>query len=367
MAARSLALERISVRRLRNLSLVELSFGPRFNVIAGDNGQGKTNLLDAIYTLATSRSFRGGRADDAVQHGADIASVRGEFSEDGLRREQSVGLRKGLRAVRIDGKRPKTLVDYASRTPVVVFHPADTQLPAGGGAERRRLLDRVAFHLVPGAPSAIESYRRASRTRQRALEERGTRAKDLPDWEALMVTHGREVGAARALAAARLVTAAESAFARIAPAGVRLEAVYVAGAPPDAAAYARALEESRPKDAARGWASVGPHRDELSLVLGGHPVRGVASQGQQRLVVLALKVAEIEAIESAKEVRPLLLLDDVSSELDRERTTALFTFVGEQVGQVFLTTTRPELIDTSAARPDARQDYAVTGGEIRLV
>jgi DNA replication and repair protein RecF len=113
----------------------------------------------------------------------------------------------------------------------------------------------------------------------------------------------------------------------------------------------------------RGSAGVGPHRDELALAIDGHAVRGVASQGQHRAVTLALKSAEIEVVGQARGVRPILLLDDVSSELDRARTAALFSFLREQRGQVFLTTTRPELIDTGDDG-GARRDFVVRDGRI---
>jgi DNA replication and repair protein RecF len=267
--------------------------------------------------------------------------------------------------VRIDGKRPRTLIEYASRTPVVVFHPGDTGLPSGSGSERRRLLDRIALHLAPSAMEELERYTRASRERQRALDDRGPGARDVPDWESLMVNHGLAVSAARSEAATRLALSAARVFGEIAPQGSTFSVSYAPGAPATATAFAEALARSRVEDSRRGSARVGPHRDELSLVLGGHRVRGVASQGQQRLVVLALKAAEIEVIAAIKGVRPILLLDDVSAELDRARTAALFSFVGLQDGQIFLTTTRPELIDTSASPGSIRRDYVVEAGEVR--
>src|SRR5258708_6559577 len=146
---RSLAIETLAVRHLRNLSSVELDFGPRFNVISGDNGQGKTNLLEAVYLLATSKSFRSAKPVELIAHGEEVGSVRGEILEEGERREQSVGLKAGVRVVHVDGKRIPRLAPYAVRTPIVVFHPAETALSMGGGAERRRLLDRVALYESP--------------------------------------------------------------------------------------------------------------------------------------------------------------------------------------------------------------------------
>src|SRR5215467_11077040 len=135
---RTLAIERLSVRGMRNLASVELEPSARFNVISGDNGQGKTNLLEAIYVLATSRSFRTGRLGELVAHGGEVASVRALVRDSDAVREQSVGIRAGSRTVRIDEKRPPTLAAYAVRTPVVVFHPGVMTLSMAGGTERRR-------------------------------------------------------------------------------------------------------------------------------------------------------------------------------------------------------------------------------------
>jgi DNA replication and repair protein RecF len=362
---RTLAVESLIVRNFRNLSSVDLELGGRFNVLSGDNGQGKTNLLEAVYVLATSRSFRTGKLVDLVRAGDETASVRARVREGNQVREQSVGVRSGLRAVRIDGKRPPTLGAYAVGTPVVVFHPGAVALSAGSGAERRKLLDRLALYLDPAAMAEATSYARAARARQRILELRGEGAVDLSGWEELMVRHGLCVSDARESVAARLGSAAAEAFAGIGPGNLSLETRYHRSAPKDAETFRRMLGNSRSKDRARGSASFGPHRDDLVLDLGGRPARGVASQGQHRIIVLALELAEIRIISEARDLHPILLLDDVSSELDRARASALFTTLCRAQGQVLLTTTRPDLVDTtkSSAR-EQRRDFSVVGGRI---
>jgi DNA replication and repair protein RecF len=360
---RSLAIESLSVRGFRNLSHVTVALGPRFNVVSGDNGQGKTNLLESVYVLATSRSFRTSKLSELL--GADEASVRASVREDAEVREQSVGLRSGVRAVRVDGKRPSTLASYALRTPVVVFHPGMLGLSAGSGAERRKLLDRVALHLGPASLADLSAYGRAARARQRVLEVRGERAPDLDGWEALMVRHGLGVSASREAAAARFAPAAVRAFKRIGPSELTLGVRYERSAPDAPDPYRELLAARRARDRARGSASVGPHRDDLALELSGRAVRGVASQGQHRAIVLALELGEIEVIAEASDTRPILLLDDVSSELDRDRTSALLATLGEGHGQVILTTTRPELVDPAGSfRAEERRDFTAVRGAI---
>jgi DNA replication and repair protein RecF len=368
---RPLAIASVSVRGFRNLRAVDLELGPRFNVFAGDNGQGKTNLLEALYVLATSQSFRTSKLRELVGDEGDTASVRGLVREDTEEREQSVGIRPGLRAVRFGGKRPENLASYAVRTPTVVFHPGVLGLSSGAGGDRRKLLDRVALYRSPGSLAEVEAYGRATRARQRVLETRGDRAPDLGEWEALMVRHGLAVHEARAAAAGQLAPVAEQAFEHIggtvAGAG-GLRVAYAASAPREPEAFLARLVENRTRDRARGSATAGPHRDDLTLELGGRPVRGLASQGQHRAVVLALQLAEIEVVGSARGVRPILLLDDVSSELDRARTAALFAALKAQDGQVLLTTTRPELIETGLdSAVDSRRDFAVVAGHIQPV
>jgi DNA replication and repair protein RecF len=365
---RPLAIESLSARAFRNLAAIDIELGGRFNVLSGDNGQGKTNVLEAVYVVATSRSFRSTRVAELVQAGHDVASTRARVIEEGMAREQVVGLRPNGRTVRIDGNRPENLAGYAVRTPTVVFHPGVVALSMGSGAERRKLLDRVALYRIPGSLGDAEAYTRAIRARQRVLDARGDDAGDLADWEALVVRHGLALSASRASAAERLGPAAEQAFHRIGQPGLTLRVAYQASAPADPEEFRALLVRNRARDRARGSATTGPHRDELGLMLGDRAVRGIASQGQHRAVVLALQLAEMEVIAEARGVRPILLLDDVSSELDRARTAALFAALRGEPGQVLLTTTRPDLIETGAlCRVEDRRDFAVVSGRVEPV
>ncbi len=359
-----LAIARLAVKGIRNLESVDVEPGERFNVIHGDNGQGKTNLIEAIYLVATSRSFRTPRAGELLRKLPDgsvapSASVRATVAEGVAEREQSVGLAASVRALRIDGARPRSAAVYAARTPVVVFSPGSLTLTMGSSRERRTLLDRVALYVEPASLVEVTSYQRAVRERQRALEERGVRARDLEEWEELVVRHGLAVMRSREAAAVSVLEAARAAFDRIAPVSLTLEGKYVATAPSEDTAYREALAASRPRDIRRRSASIGPHRDDLVLDVAGMPARMTASQGQHRALVLALKAAELAVIGRARDVHPILLLDDVSSELDQDRTAALFAFLADQRGQVFLTTTRPELIPQLP-----RVDFRIVAGRL---
>jgi DNA replication and repair protein RecF len=346
-----ISLERIAVREFRLLERVDLELGPRLTVIAGDNGQGKTALLEAIYFAATSRSFRTVRPAELVRHGAPVATVRARFVERGgllpeLAREQTGAIEGKRVTVRTDGNKPSSLSEFATRSPVVVFHAGELALSSGPAGARRLLLDRLALYQDPASAGHRARYALALKSRQKLLK----RSPDEPPPEArvfeeLCAHHGAALTKARRAAADALEGELVRAFAEIAAPGLTLSVHYRPGGGGDEAEALASLERDRARDGYRASAGFGPHRDELELELDGHPARVVASQGQHRALTLALKAAEMAAIARARGLVPLLLLDDVSSELDRHRTEALFAFLGIGHGQIVLTTTRPELIE----------------------
>ena len=220
---RRLGFEALAVRAFRNLEDVDLAPSLRFNVVSGDNGQGKTNLLEAIYVVATSKSFRAPKPGDVVRHGAEVASVRARVREEDESREQSVGLKIGARLARVDGKKPPSLAAYALRTPVVVFHPGEISLSMGEARSDAGFLDRLSLYVRVGSLDEMDRYQRAMRERQRALETRGTSAADLDQWEELMVRHGLAVMDVRADVSERLAAATKTAFEEIAAPGLELD------------------------------------------------------------------------------------------------------------------------------------------------
>jgi DNA replication and repair protein RecF len=360
-----LLLEHVSVCDFRNLERVELRPARRVTVVAGDNGHGKTSLIEAIYYAATSRSFRTPRLNEIVRHGAAVAAVRARLREGAsLAREQVASVDQGRRVLKVDGKRPASLVSYAVRSPVVCFHTGELELSSGAAAARRTLLDRVALFLDPSSADHRERYRKAMRERQRALMVRGPEGADLPPYERLCAVHGAAVTRARQRAAAELTGGLTGLFGRLAAPGLTLAAELRPGGSVDEQEAMEQLARRRVIDRARGAPGFGPHRDDLVLLLDGHNARAVASQGQHRAITLAIKLAELQAIARARGVFPMLLLDDVSSELDRDRTAALLAVLVETEAQIFITTTRPELILTPGISGADRLDVALRGGRL---
>jgi DNA replication and repair protein RecF len=370
-----LALERVAVRDFRNLARVDLDLSPRLTVVSGKNGHGKTALLEAIYFAATSKSFRTPRAAELVRHGERVTSVRARFVESAadaaatplppLAREQLASIEVKKVGVRIDGNKPATLAEYATRSPVVVFHPQELELSSGAAGGRRLLLDRLALFRSPRSAEHRARYALALKSRQQLLRrEEDVNVAELEAFEELCARHGAALTRARREAAEALAPELLASFARIAAPGLELAIRYKPGGSEDEQAARAELERQRPRDAHRPTAGFGPHRDELELELGGHAARTVASQGQHRALTLALKAAETTAIGRARGVEPILLLDDVSSELDRDRTEALFVFLGQAHGQIVITTTRPELILAPGIERSERLDLALESGRV---
>jgi DNA replication and repair protein RecF len=358
----TLTFDRLSVRDFRNIVKIDLAPTPRFNVIAGDNGQGKTSIIEALYLIATTRSFRTEKLRETVRDEQESASLGATVAEGGLERAHRIVVTPSGASVQLDGKRPARLASYATKTPVVVFHPGDLELVNGPSSCRRRLLDRVGLFVDPASGDHRQRYEKAKRARQAVLEARGTSAIELDPFEQLMVEHGAALGRARRLTAERLGEALVPAFDRMLAAPVELGIRFVPGGAEDTEDFRSELRRRRVDDRRRGSATFGPHRDELALTLDGRSARHHGSQGQQRILTLALKSAELDCVREARRAHPVLLLDDVSSELDPTRTGAVYDFLRGTRSQVFVTTTRPELFETPGIGRDERVDWCVRDG-----
>ena len=360
-----LHVEHVRLASFRNITRLELTPAPRLNVIAGDNGQGKTSVLEALYLVATSKSFRAERLAELVRQGDEIASVVARVREAGLTREQRAAVGERSRSFNIDGKRPRGLAAYATRTPVVVFHPGDLGLVSGPASGRRTLLDRVALFLDPQSADHRLRYTRALRERQKLLEERGPATAELDVYEQLLGEHGAAFSRSRRRAADAVTAALGPTFVRMATPGLALAAEFRPGGDDDPDAFRAELQRRRRDDWRRGAATFGPQRDDLELTVEGRSARRHASQGQQRILTLALKVAELECLRDARGAHPVLLLDDVSSELDPSRTGAVYRFLEASASQVFVTTTRPDLFVTPDVPAAERADFVLDAGQLR--
>jgi len=362
-------LERLQIADFRNLEAVSLCPSPHATVVVGANGQGKTSLLEAVYFLCTLRPLRANRLSELVRFGTEQATVTGRFTLGGAEREISVLVSAGVRQSFVDGKKAAKLEDYFGGVSVVAFTPDDLAVVKGGPEVRRAFLDRAVFNRFPAYLREHRAYQRALKSRNRLLKEHAPASYVEAYDEAVARTGARVLVRRRALLdelGPRAVSAVR-AISQLPDVGVGYAALHLGAHHPQTeegleSALRHALTERLTRDLDRGFTSVGPHADDLQMTLGGRSARAYASQGQGRALVLGWKIAEIENVRAAFGRPPLLLLDDVSSELDPERNAFLMHTVAESRAQVLLTTTDASLV-ARAAGPDTLW-LRVAAGEI---
>ena len=353
---------------MRNLRPLQLEPRARFNVFSGDNGQGKTNLLEAIFVVAALRSFRTSKLADLIAFGGDRARLGARVRKDDLVRVYELEIAPGSRKVSLDGKAVRPLARYFGGFNVVVFTPEDLALPRGSPGDRRRFLDRGVFNLRPDYLATAQDYERVLRTRNTVLRQAGDGAIDRRRLEDLLAVYdpqlarlGAQVTAARQAFVSVVQDELAAAFAAITRTERRATVRYAirAEAAGEAALLA-ALRAARVKDLATSATQVGPHRDDLAFELDGREAGAYASQGQLRAIMLAWKTAELAVLARAHGDSPILLLDDVSSELDPQRNEYLFDHLAGLAGQCFITTTHPGHV----LLRQHRADYRIAGGQI---
>jgi len=307
-------------------------------VFIGANGQGKTNLLEAVAMLALSASPRAHRELELVGPMTQGSRIEAQVESGGRSLSVAISLQvdgeRARRVVEVDGVRRRAY-DLPGHFRVTLFWPDDLGLVKAGPDLRRRFLNQMLVQIEPGYARALAGLRRVLEQRNSLLKrlasgEAGDHAV-LDAWDRELVRIGGEIVAARARAVGELEPEAARCHAEIGG-GERLEMRYE-GPPAD---FQEAVHNSRAEDLRRGTTSVGPHRDDVRLILGGQDARSYASQGQQRTAVVSLKLAEAALIAQRTGERPVLLLDDVLSELDGERRTALLKEVAGG-GQVVIT------------------------------
>jgi DNA replication and repair protein RecF len=353
---------------VRNLEAAELVPGAKFSVFAGDNGQGKTNLLECIFAVSTLRTFRSSRLKDMLCFGQNLARIEATVERDRITRRYELELTDDRRTATIDGKSARPLARYFGGFNVVLFTADDLHVARGTPAERRRFVDRVVFNRMPGYLDTVQSYEKVIRSRNRILRELA-RTPSRSDLDTLLEVYdeqvsslGEEIISARVETLDRMKPLLREAFAAIARNGLQVEVHYPAPGPQatDRESLLKELRASRGRDLATATTSVGPHRHDVSFVLADHPAKDHASQGQIRALVLAWKTAEMVMVKDALGSSPILLLDDVSSELDDTRNTFLFEHLYSISGQCFITTTHHKHVQLAADR----QDYVIRDGKI---
>jgi DNA replication and repair protein RecF len=354
-------LQSLTLFQFRNIAHLDWEPHPRANLLVGSNAQGKTNLLEALYFLGTSKPLRpGADPQDLIMQGKAEALVRARISQEqlGLTRDLEAQLQLGQpKKFLLNAKKLTPLSKLYGQLPVVLFTPDDLDLVKAGPSARRLYLDMEISQASPPYLADLQRYQRALKQRNGALK---MVAEGQAEWDAveafdeLLVTSGAAIVLYRLQALAELKPLAAEAQARIAGKDERLELDYLcslkdprdhASLPLEAGALAHQfrlrLRERAREERGRATTLSGPHRDDLSLMLNGEPAKMFASQGQQRSTALALKLAEVQFLSLKLGEPPVLLLDDVLSELDLQRQTQLLGLLDERV-QTFVTSTHAD-------------------------
>jgi DNA replication and repair protein RecF len=363
---------RLKLTHFKNYAQQTLVLSPRLNCLTGLNGMGKTNVLDAVHFLCLLKSHRGLPDRSLVQHEADFFRLEGQFGREGVQHKIVVkyplGQRKEIE--RNDVPVPR-LTDHVGQFPVVMIAPEDIALVLEGSEERRRLLDVTLSQIHPEYLSNLLIYNALLKQRNALLKQFGEQRRfdatlleaidrQLPAPAWLLTQYRRDM-----VAAMRPIFA--DIYARIAEGREVAELTYESnwtGA--SAAEFGEALAAQVERDRHLERTSVGPHRDDLNLLLDGHPVKKFASQGQLKSFLLAIRLAQYELLRQQLGNNPILLLDDIFDKLDPQRVRHLVAVLLEKnVGQIFITDTQRERLEgVIASFSDDYKFFEIENGQV---
>jgi DNA replication and repair protein RecF len=361
----------LRVRDVRTYVEADVELGPGLTVVAGPNGAGKTNLLEAAYLACTGRSFRQAADADLVRRGAEVGHASATVMTPAGPSAFAVGIDPSAprgRRMRVDGSPVETLLDHPARPRMSVFLPDRMVLVKGGPALRRAHLDQLLAVLRPAAMPTRRAFHEALRQRNALLSSLRARgvggsrvAEELAPWDRTLAAAAAGLTAARRETAEAIRPAVNARAAQLGLSG-ELEISYRPRGSEDPEEVLAALVERHAGDLERGFTHHGPHRDDLAVRRDGRLITRFGSQGEQRLSLLSLLLGEADVMEDAAGSRPVLLLDDVMSELDADRRERLVGLISER-GQALVTVTEaghvPGADDAGVGRIDVEPGSAV--------
>lgn len=334
-------LERISILNFKNIEEAELVFSANVNCLVGDNGAGKTNLIDAVYYLSISKSSVGLTDGQSVRHGSDYFMLDGRYSlSEGERREAIVCSfkRGGGKVIKRNGKEYDRVSEHIGLLPLVMVSPADTALIHESGDERRRFLNSFLSQTDREYLTAIVRYNHLLQERNRLLKTGVGSAFDeiLEVLDMQLIETGTAVHEKRAEMIRRLAPKVAEYYGILSSDREEVTVSYKSEL--TETPFAELLTAARERDRVCGFTNCGVHRDDIKLEILGFPIRKYGSQGQQKSMLLALKLAQFDMMRELRGIRPILLLDDVFDKLDMARVEALIGMVSsDRFGQIFIT------------------------------
>jgi len=339
-------LKKLSLTNFKNYDQAELEFSPRINCIVGNNGVGKTNILDAIHYLSLTKSFFNNIDSISIRHGEDYFIISGTFERTGEEDQIYCAFQKQKpKVLKKNGKEYQKLSDHVGNFPVVMISPADSALISEGSEERRKFLNKIISQYNPEYLDSVLKYGKALQQRNRLLKDFKSSGKfeseDLSIWDAQLVRYGTYIFSERAKLVEELIPVFQERYSMISSEKERVELSYRSHL--SEGDFGKALSESVEKDLFLEYTTVGVHKDDLIFDLNGFSVKSLGSQGQQKSFLVALKLAKYDYIKCMSGHSPILLLDDIFDKFDAERVEQIIRLVGNnKFGQIFMTDTHQE-------------------------
>lgn len=339
-------LKQLSLINFKNYSEFEAKFSDKINCFVGNNGMGKTNLLDAIYYLSFCKSFFNSSDSQNIKHQEEFFVLQGYFNSFGEEYEVYCGLKRNQKKVFKNNKKEyERLSEHIGRFPLVMISPNDSDLINGSSEIRRKFLDGIISQYDKFYLDKLISYNQVLKQRNALLkhfsETRTFDSETLEIWDEQLILHGRSILEIRREFLKSFISLFNFYYGFISNSREQVSLEYENSL--GEKDFKTALLTSLPRDRALQYTTVGAHKDDLEFMLNGFSLKKFASQGQQKSYLLALKLAQFEFIKEQKNTKPLLLLDDVYDKLDEERFTKLLELVSsDKFGQVFITDTHPE-------------------------
>lgn len=350
---------KLYINNFRNLFSSEIEFCDTVNVIYGDNAQGKTNLIEAIWLFTGAKSFRTSKDGEMVAFGYDKATIKLDFVSGGVEKTAKIEVSK-RRTAELDGKKLRLASGLVGNFCAVVFSPSDLETVKEGPANRRRFLDLAIGQLYPNYVEILKQYTRAVTQRNTLLKNMEGRLQNsemLDVFEGEIAEFGKKIIEYRTNYCKKVTENASGIYKELSSLREDLEAEYLPSC------RAEDLEErlylSRKNDIFSGITSVGPHRDDLDFKINGISARTFGSQGQQRSVAIALKLAEAKTLYEIMGEEPVVIFDDVMSELDKSRQNFILNHIKGK--QVFITCPDPSILSEFKEG----KVFTVNGGKIK--
>ena len=363
-------LQQLSIFNFKNIQAATLSFSPKINCLIGDNGVGKTNLLDAIYYLSFCRSAFTTMDSSLITHGQDFFVVEGDYVTEQESHEQIYcGMKRGVKKqVKRNKKTYKRLSEHIGLIPIVFVSPSDSQLIDGGSEERRRLMDTVIAQYDSSYIDALATYNKALQQRNVLLKQEEEPDEALMDvLELQMARSGELIYEKREAFVREMIPVFQEVYHHISQEREQVTLTYVSHC--QRGPLLDIIRRDRMKDRVVGYSLHGIHRDDLEMMLGGYPVKREGSQGQNKTFVLALKFAQFRFLQrTISRTTPILLLDDIFDKLDASRVEQIVQLVaGNDYGQIFITDTNRDHLDLILRRGNIpHRIFIVDSGDIKV-